>query len=887
MIAVIVWKEWRQQVAMLIAILALAGIVLMATAFSMPREWDNRTLHPDNAALWIRLLVGLAVTQGVVTGAMLFAGETEDRTQDFLDQHAGSRWPIWKAKMLSGGSLVGVSSLALGVLMIAMNLGGPLLLAACVWFAFDALIWSAACSVRRKTTFGAIGVAVVTLFFVAVIPLTILSRTESYLGYFAIKIPLAAFALAFSRHRYCAVDRVRVVHPTIFRFALWQLWTRRKGTLAILLAGFGIVAYGTTTSTVPLLFWPVGMFLLGSLAGWAVFADEQSEGAERFLGDRRFPPLRLWLAKTLPLLTIALLGAGLVAAGVFMSTLIAAQSRRQLLPSQLTLLYFFKQSPTAVALPFVFLIQGFGFAAFAGQQMRKMPVAIFLTLTLGGPAALLWYPSLFNGLAAWHALLIPIGLSLATLWLWPRWTSGRLHDRGGMVRLIGVLAAAALWQGGSLWWRVAQIPDPGQPFDATAYLASLRTTPGPHGAELRAASFELQDRLKLAGERFPIGPAFDENGAPVKNSWWETWDYFSYGELSWNSVRWRILCDGPPTRPGEYQDYLDLVFAGEWAERFAKAALAAPDCLQHSQHFPSTQFELIGGPFCNAIDLIMIRSRLHMKEGKTDAAIDDLAIALAAVRHGSNKTWGQVANSSVNAQRGIVAVAGRLMRDPAADAKFRRRLADVLAKHEESLPSFTGIIQSTYLVVLDRRSLLNSSDPVVWASVNAPWERHRVDRQIRQAFAWMMPQGRTNRFETGKASDRIVTSFFGRPADEIAKSSDKFVDDNNLGDIWRFLFVQSNYPDRLMQLRLLRVTLAAELFEADHGRPIQSLAELVPQYLDRLPESPYVGHSIGYRTADGGERDEWTGTLAVAGQGVVYDSSNPNRSFFVSSPAKK
>ena len=95
MIAAIAWKEWRQQVALVIAILALAGIVLAATAMTMPMEWSRRALQPANSALWVILLVGLAVTQGVVTGAMLFAGETEERTQDFLDQHVGLRGPIW------------------------------------------------------------------------------------------------------------------------------------------------------------------------------------------------------------------------------------------------------------------------------------------------------------------------------------------------------------------------------------------------------------------------------------------------------------------------------------------------------------------------------------------------------------------------------------------------------------------------------------------------------------------------------------------------------------------------------------------------------------------------------------------------------------------------
>ena len=121
MIAAIAWKEWRQQVALVIAILALAGIVLAATAMTMPHEWAMRSGHISNGIMWVVLLIGLAFTQGLVTGAMLFAGETEERTQEFLDQHIGLRSPLWRAKMLSGVSLVGASSVVLGGLIVVLD----------------------------------------------------------------------------------------------------------------------------------------------------------------------------------------------------------------------------------------------------------------------------------------------------------------------------------------------------------------------------------------------------------------------------------------------------------------------------------------------------------------------------------------------------------------------------------------------------------------------------------------------------------------------------------------------------------------------------------------------------------------------------------------------
>src|SRR5262245_13580949 len=124
MVTVIAWKEWRQQIALVIAILALAGIGLWATAYYLPREWAERAVRPSSGAMWLILLIALAIAQGIVTGAMLFAGETEDGTQDFLDQHAALRGPVWRAKMLVGASLVGGSALGLGGMLVACDIAG-------------------------------------------------------------------------------------------------------------------------------------------------------------------------------------------------------------------------------------------------------------------------------------------------------------------------------------------------------------------------------------------------------------------------------------------------------------------------------------------------------------------------------------------------------------------------------------------------------------------------------------------------------------------------------------------------------------------------------------------------------------------------------------------
>src|SRR5262249_17862621 len=148
----------------------------------------------------------------------------------------------------------------------ALDLKAPFGFVACLWFALDALAWSAICSVRRKTTFGAIGATLTVLFVFAGWPLVLSIDRDgkvAYEFYFAVKIPLLLLALALSRRLYCSADAKRLcpvdVRPVLLptwvraplplKVALWQLWRRRRGTLALLILGPVAVGYVTAAST--------------------------------------------------------------------------------------------------------------------------------------------------------------------------------------------------------------------------------------------------------------------------------------------------------------------------------------------------------------------------------------------------------------------------------------------------------------------------------------------------------------------------------------------------------------------------------------------------------------------------------------------------------------
>jgi hypothetical protein len=840
MLNVILWKEWRQQAALVIAILALAGIGLTSTALWMGQEWDRGPAATSPRIVWVWLLILLAVTQGLVTGALLFAGETEDNTQEFLDQHSGLRSPIWSAKMVAGASLVGVSSLIFAGLIVGLRLGTLLHAALCVWFAFDALAWTAACAPGRRSTFGAIGVAIVVLLLVAAMP-------------FYIKVPIIVLALSLSWYRYCEPDLARYTAPAQRSFltphrtwfgwlqvSLWHIWARRKGTLFAMTIGSLVAGYMAISKS-GVYHWPIGSFLLGCVAGWAVFADEKGLGAERFLGDLRLPRGRLWAGKTLPFFVLVL-GSAVLALLVAIITVSPMGHSRLASEEYLFFPQWMIEGLAFIPYVFTFAVYGFAAAVFATQRARNMPVAIFLTLAFGGLTAAAWFPSLVQGMAAWRVWLAAAAILLATLAWLPRWMTGRLYDRRGIVQLVGFLATIGLWLAGNLWWRATELPDPGEPFDTTAYAAEFFTAPAPHGEALLLAAEGLEKRYDEAEARFPV--KYDEDGRPVVGDWWNP----SWGPFDWSAFRHVALQGGIPVKPGLYEDYVDFLFQGDWAKSFADAALAPPDRLPRrvGQSYSRAYDELY-------IGLFLIRSQLHLRAGRAKEALGDLDLALGGIRHGLHRSWGRYLDQSLSWHRLALENAQRLFVDGPDSEEFRAGLADLLARHERLLPSFAENVKSSYVFDLDKgagwfpqasfqRELLD----------HAPWEKERDVRMKHIAYAMLLKNAQSGRFPTYFDNFAVFQSFFGPPPY-------LFRDGGFRAEFWtqhRFghqlglssynpLISQSlRFADELSVLRRLRLGLAAADFAAKKGRPIEALAELVPDFVDQLPVNPYIEKPI-------------------------------------------
>ena len=153
MLRAILWKEWRQQRSILFAILVFLPILMGFLGWIGGSFADDRFLTSDRLGM---AALGVAILQAMVTGSLLFAGEIEAGTLDFLDACSAERSRIWLAKMASAFVI------ALPALMLPALVGG---FQGLPWmgFAIETLLLAAVCSVFVRSTFRAIGTAALCL----------------------------------------------------------------------------------------------------------------------------------------------------------------------------------------------------------------------------------------------------------------------------------------------------------------------------------------------------------------------------------------------------------------------------------------------------------------------------------------------------------------------------------------------------------------------------------------------------------------------------------------------------------------------------------------------------------------------------------------------------
>jgi hypothetical protein len=259
-------------------------------------------------------------------------------------------------------------------------------------------------------------------------------------------------------------------------------------------------------------------------------------------------------------------------------------------------------------------------------------------------------------------------------------------------------------------------------------------------------------------------------------------------------------------------------------------------------------------------------------------ALRDLETSLAGVRHGLYHSCGRLLETALTSQRHAFRVADRLLRELPGDPAFQRRLAEILANHERSLPSLEGIIKSTYLVMLNINDAGRNSEHASRILNQVPWERERMDRLMRTGIAWFLNLARAGEpFRPHWGRRDSTTRMFG------ISFADPFEENEFLRFQGSYLFNHLrnyvfSYESGLTDLRGLRLALAAALYQSETGQPFSSFDDLVPKYFDRLPQSPLDDRAYHFFLADGGEYNAFDEkVVASEGQGLIAGIVNRNR----------
>jgi hypothetical protein len=440
-----------------------------------------------------------------------------------------------------------------------------------------------------------------------------------------------------------------------------------------------------------------------------------------------------------------------------------------------------------------------------------------------------------GGVSAWQLWAVPV-LLLATgrLAMWP-WAAGRLESGKPALLLwcCGLLAVA--WVAGSLWYRVLQVPDAGEPFDVRAYAAAL-----PPPEQNKAGGLIRQASQYLPG-----------------------------------LARWRLeqaettLGGAEPRVDRALGQWLDEVFEGEWANELRKAATLSLGTVEDPRKENYSRLSSPPEGVRAAVGFLRVRALQLQRRGEDGAALDQLVVALAVVRNLRNHATAPWYAAALDLEGRTLQTFGlwldRLGRRP----RLLRRALDELTRHEAQLPPFSDHLKADYLLVIHTLNtpasmaryetkasageLVAQSQLAVWAR-QVPWEQERVTRIIDAVYGGWLMSAATDFWEVTKlvaadAADSNQSGFVLRgwlPPPGVtctAARLSRLVNETVvlpiiLPDEWALRRAKVNL---LLQIRATRLKLAEALYQAEKGKASQSVEDLVPRYLPAPLIDPVTG----------------------------------------------
>jgi hypothetical protein len=993
MIASLAWKEYREQrpvwltIALLATVLAFGVLELvMPIGAVMPGTTKVRSI--------ITICFGLSVAYGLVAGALLFAGERESGTLDFLSMAAGRRSRILITKIMVGAFGVITLSLALAAILgwqramwsvsqRDMELGGWGWLRELPFWSLYAFIAGVFGSATAGTVMRAVGLG---MFYATAISLLALLAPLLVLRHFPdadvfrpilrIALIVVGAVMLYSGYRlFCGIDINRSCvarqiattsrwHNALIiglRPVAWLIWQQGRGLMiGMLIAGACItlpLAAGVslinglapgnrsnaeTLDTSALLLglaaWPAACLVIGGLAGLATLGGEQARQAQRFVGDQRLPIGRIWLVKSLVWFVFALMVSLLISCGTSLPFLY----RYPTIEYQPMPLWPWRLNLARWLLWAMCLCYGFAFGQFLVLIFQRPVIAGFIGL-VASIISVIWVPSLAAGGVHWHTLLLPpFVLIVGSRAMMAAWVAGPAAiSRGRAIwafSLFLFLSSLALGIGQRVW----EIPDVSLTFDPEAYAKSLSTPMGSEaGRTAHAALHEMQARLQLARQRYadyptalqetqarlafphrlavtgilPIGAGagFVAQASVVcpspaamlaQLSMEEVWRDLQELPVCFRNRADRLLYSVRDT-DSEMAQIVGFVCEGNWTQMLDRLrhlpAGALFDPRQGLNPWDVPEFGLAA----DAARILCHRASLRQEEGDLAGALDDyqtsFALILTMANQASDRAFTYGAGAAYEALRGLKYWAVKASRHPELLAR-----AEAMLRHfEKSLPTAVDVDKASYVGMLSFLSQPELSpkrwpnDPPVARDQSiylAPWEQERQQRLLRAFYAGRMeaaalpfPEWMALAIEEANAAQanaahsghwQLTLGVWIQPRAPSSRpiSRDKVTD--WLAQSWwgreLGLWTTPLYENQLRcHLRAAELRISLIRYAAKNGRPARVLGDLVPAYIDHIPDDPYDGKTFRYRVSAGEEipvvsnsvNAKWT---VHPGQGVLW-----------------
>lgn len=907
MIRALVWKEFREQVVIVIALAVLGCGLIAAVGILNPSTADvygrsaGRFLTDPGFLTFTMLLV----STGVVVGGTLFAGEKERGTNPFFTTLPVARWRLWAGKVAGGGVLVLGVTAVLFAAAAAVGIVGPthqlpawgLAVGA---FALAAFGWGAVGSVAARNSlagaglgavFGAVGAG--TVYPLGMMVVMSVARGGAFATDWSgasmtwaagLLTVFALFSLPFliSAWFYTAPDRNRRLRAVLgshdrparsasgdrktgprftlprfprlapsFRASAWLVWKQtRVPTLILstlgLLCGLSLLVPDVPAAIV----WPSVTLFLGVLMGVIGWADEQGNGAGRFWVERRTPTGRLWLAKVLG----GLLSTLAIAVATALPVIVLSMTRKLGRVDHGSYLLFEYDFPL---LRFALLWPVYGFAVghLIGLLFRKPIVSVAVATMVAAVAAMAWLPSLLGGgLSRWQVWVPAVATLLtARLLVWAM-AADRVGGRRAITRLaVGSGAVLAAFAAG-LAYRVLEIPSVPERDDDLAFKAN--DIPPFEGDDARR---EIRRGAVLLSEfltgRRPTDalPAGNEPTAEM----WHAFTYeYSGPPQDFRQKQIETVIEHGWTDDPEFERWLDQVFATGWVEAVEAGVSKPLGTLEDPRDL------LVNTPLrhLNALthaDSLLLVQALRKQTGGDPAAFVNAADTILGLsRNVRNKSILACGLAGRRMERRVYQAVPRWLEKLHGRADLVAELQCILETHDAWAKPDADAVRLAEQVVL--RNSFQAAGELLrrrWnytQQTTSEEQRRLIDVETDLvALAWRMPWEMERHERLIGAGNRR-----GYPISDPRESSPVW-GLTGLREIEMRSFNLSGWltgadTATTVARRIARVQLAVRLYELAHGSPPPKLEVLVPEYLPAAAIDP-AGGAIVYRLSEGEE----------------------------------